>query len=110
MIDLSEEGLAEGVRRLTDGYGADVVVDAIGGQILSEALEILAPDGNLTTLGYAASRETTIDVTDLIWKRAGIRSFSLFHQPLSPGPRHGRRSPSFSLRDGSSPRRQDVPA
>src|SRR6266481_5121455 len=83
VIDLSEEGLAEGVRRLTDGYGADIVVDAIGGQILSEALEILAPDGSLTTLGYAASRKTTIDVTDLIWKRASIKSFSLFHQPLS---------------------------
>ena len=83
VIDLSEEGLAEGVRRLTDGYGADIVVDAIGGQILSGALEILAPDGSLTTLGYAASRKTTIDVTDLIWKRASIKSFSLFHQPLS---------------------------
>jgi hypothetical protein len=83
VIDLSEEGLAEGVRRLTDGYGADIVVDAIGGQILSEALEILAPNGNLTTLGYAAGRKTTIDVTDLIWKRASIKSFSLFHQPLS---------------------------
>jgi len=35
VIDLSEEGLAEGVRRLTDGYGADIVVDGIGGQILS---------------------------------------------------------------------------
>jgi NADPH2:quinone reductase len=58
-------------------------VDAIGGQILSEALEILAPNGNLTTLGYAAGRKTTIDVTDLIWKRASIKSFSLFHQPLS---------------------------
>src|SRR5260370_5569236 len=79
VIDLSEEGLAEGVRRLTDGYGADIVVDAIGGQILSEALEILAPNGNLTTRGYAAGRKTTIDVTDLIWKRASIKSFSLFH-------------------------------
>jgi NADPH2:quinone reductase len=78
-IDLSEEG----VRRLTGGYGADIVVDAIGGQILSEALEILAPNGSLTTLGCAASRKTTIDVTDLIWKRASIKSFSLFHQPLS---------------------------
>jgi NADPH:quinone reductase len=83
VIDLSEEGLTGGVRRLTDGYGADIVVDAIGGQILSGALEILAADGSLTTLGYAASRKTTIDVTDLIWKRASIKSFSLFHQPLS---------------------------
>jgi NADPH:quinone reductase len=83
VIDLSEEGLAEGVRRLTGGYGADIVVDAIGGQILSEALEILAPNGSLTTLGYAAGRKATIDVTDLIWKRANIKSFSLFHQSLS---------------------------
>ena len=83
VIDLSEEGLAEGVRRLTDGYGADIVVDAIGGQILSEALKILAPGGSLTTLGYAASRETTIDVTNLIWKGASIKSFLLFSQPLS---------------------------
>jgi NADPH2:quinone reductase len=83
VIDLSEEGLADGVRRLTDGYGADIVVDGVGGQILSEALEILAPDGSLTTLGYAASRKTTIDVTNLIWKGASIKSFMLFSQPLS---------------------------
>ena len=37
--------------------------------------------GSLTTLGYAASRKATIDVTDLIWKRASIKSFSLFAQP-----------------------------
>jgi len=55
----------------------------VGGQILSEALEILAPDGSLTTLGYAASRKTTIDVTNLIWKGASIKSFLLFSQPLS---------------------------
>jgi hypothetical protein len=37
--------------------------------------------GSLTTLGYSASRKATIDVTDLIWKRAAIKSFSLFAQP-----------------------------
>ena len=71
------------MRRLTDGYGADIIVDSIGGDILSDALGILAPGGNLTTLGYAASRKTTIDVTNLIWKRASIKSFSLFAQPVS---------------------------
>src|SRR6202047_5163913 len=83
VVDLSEEGLAEGVRRLTDGYGADIIVESIGGDILSDALGILAPGGNLTTLGYAASRKTTIDVTNLIWKGASIKSFSLFSQPAS---------------------------
>jgi NADPH2:quinone reductase len=83
VIDLTAEGLAEGVRRITDGYGADIVVDSIGGDILSEALEVLAPGGSLTTLGYSASRKTTIDVTHLIWKGASIKSFLLFSQPVS---------------------------
>jgi NADPH2:quinone reductase len=83
VVDLSAEGLAEGVRRLTNGYGADIIVDSLGGDVLSEALGVLAPGGSLTTLGYAASRKTTIDVTNLIWKAASIKSFSLFAQPAS---------------------------
>src|ERR1700722_18205338 len=83
VVDLSAEGLTEGVRRLSDGYGADIIVDSLGGDVLSEALRVLAPSGSLTTLGYAASRKTTIDVTNLIWKGASIKSFSLFAQPVS---------------------------
>jgi NADPH:quinone reductase len=81
VIDLSTEKLGEGVRRITGGYGSDIVIDAIGGDILSDALGTLAMGGSLTTLGYAAGRKSTIDVTDIIWKRASIKSFSLFAQP-----------------------------
>jgi NADPH2:quinone reductase len=81
VIDLSGETLSDGIRRITGGYGADIVIDAIGGEILSEALSTLAPGGSLTTLGYSAGRTATIDVTHLIWKRASIKSFSLFAQP-----------------------------
>jgi NADPH2:quinone reductase len=81
VIDTSSEKLGDGVRRITDGYGADIVIDGIGGEVLSDALGALAMDGRLTTLGYSASRKATINVTDLIWKRASIRSFVLFAQP-----------------------------
>jgi len=81
VIDLSIGKLGEGVRRITGGYGSDIVIDAVGGDILSEALGTLAMSGSLTTLGYSAGRKSTIDVTDLIWKRASIKSFSLFAQP-----------------------------
>jgi NADPH2:quinone reductase len=60
---------------------ADIVIDGIGGEVLSEALGALAMGGSLTTLGYAASRKATIDVTDLIWKQARVQSFILFNQP-----------------------------
>jgi NADPH2:quinone reductase len=83
VIDLSKEKLGDGVRRITEGYGADIVIDAIGGEILGEALSTLATGGSLTTLGYSAGRKATIDVTDLIWKRASMKSFSLFAQTTS---------------------------
>src|ERR1700680_1786230 len=80
VVDLSAEGLVEGVRRLTDGYGADIIVDSIGGDILRAALGVLALGGSLTTLGYAASRKTTIDVTNLIVPQASIRGLNMFAQ------------------------------
>jgi NADPH:quinone reductase len=81
VIDTSLEKLGDGVRRITDGYGADIVVDGIGGEVLSEALGALALGGSLTTLGYSASRKTTIDVTNLIVPQASIRGLNMFLQP-----------------------------
>src|SRR6202162_1327679 len=81
VIDTSLEKLGDGVRRITSGYGADIVIDGIGGEVLSEALGLLALGGSLTTLGYSASRKTTIDVTNLIVPQTSIRGFNMFSQP-----------------------------
>jgi NADPH2:quinone reductase len=81
VVDTSLEKLGDGVRRITGRYGADIVVDGIGGEVLSEALGALALEGSLTTLGYSASRKTIIDVTHLIVPQASIRSLNMFLQP-----------------------------
>jgi NADPH:quinone reductase len=81
VIDMSFEKLGDGVRRITGGYGADIVIDGVGGEVLSEALGALALGGSLTTLGYSGGRKATIDVTNLIWQQATIKSFILFGQP-----------------------------
>jgi NADPH2:quinone reductase len=80
VVDLSAEGLADGIRRITAGKGVDIVIESIGGTVTSEALSSLGLGGVLITLGYSAGRKTTIDVTDLIWKRARMAGFSLFAQ------------------------------
>ncbi|TMA87844.1 MAG: zinc-binding alcohol dehydrogenase family protein [Deltaproteobacteria bacterium] len=80
VIDLTSEGLAGGVRRMTAGRGVDIVIDSVGGTVTGEALSSLGPGGVLLTLGYSAGRKTTIDVTDLIWKGARMAGFSLFAQ------------------------------
>jgi NADPH2:quinone reductase len=80
VIDLTTEGLSDGVRRITGGSGVDIVIESIGGTLTSEALSSLSLGGVPITLGYSAGRKTTIDVTDLIWKRARMAGFSLFAQ------------------------------
>jgi NADPH:quinone reductase len=80
VIDLTAEGLADGVGRMTAAKGVDIVIESIGGPVTSEALSSLGLGGVLTTLGYSAGRKTTIALTDLIWKRARMSGFSLFAQ------------------------------
>src|SRR6201987_4981435 len=81
VIDTSLEKLGDGVRRITSGYGADIVIDGIGGEVLRQELGALAWEGHLITLGYSESRQTTIDVTNLIVPQASIRGLNMFTQP-----------------------------
>jgi len=80
VIDLSAESLVDGVARLTRGRGVDIVIESVGGALTGEALSTVALNGVLTSIGYSAGRKTTIDVTDLIWRRASMSGFSLFAQ------------------------------
>jgi NADPH:quinone reductase-like Zn-dependent oxidoreductase len=80
VIDLTAESVVDGVRRITAGNGVDIVIESVGGTLTSQALSSLSLGGILITLGYSAGRKTTIDLTDLIWKRARMAGFSLFAQ------------------------------
>jgi NADPH2:quinone reductase len=71
VIDLSGEALSDGVRRITDGYGADIVIDAIGGEILSEALPMLC--ATLSRAAHSArssSPSNGFDVPRPWWQRS----------------------------------------
>src|SRR6202011_1825195 len=53
VIDTSVEKLADGVRRITDGYGADIIIDGIGGEVLSEEDKAPPAGGTHKTLGLS---------------------------------------------------------
>jgi NADPH2:quinone reductase len=57
-IDYATADFVEEVRRLTDGRGADVIVDSIGGSTLQKSLHCLAYRGRCITFGDAG-RELT---------------------------------------------------
>jgi NADPH2:quinone reductase len=77
VIDLSAEIIGDGVRRITDGKGVDIVIESLGGDFIGAGLSSLAVGDTLVTIGYSAGRKAGIDVTDLIWKRARMAGFAL---------------------------------
>ena len=76
VIDLSKESLKDGVLRITEGKGVDVIVDGVSGRLTGQALSSLAFGGTFVIAGYAGGREADINVTDIIWKAATIRGFT----------------------------------
>src|SRR6202022_4999142 len=77
IVNLERESLADGLARLAPG-GVDVVIDALGGPLTGQAVGGLAGGGRSGVVGYAAGTETTMRVTDLVWKLAHVSGFSLF--------------------------------
>ena len=65
-IDYASTDFVEEVRRLTEGRGADVIVDSIGGTTLQKSLHCLAYRGRCVSFGDAG-RETpsTLDVSTM---------------------------------------------
>jgi NADPH:quinone reductase-like Zn-dependent oxidoreductase len=76
VIDLSKESLKDGVLRVTEGKGVDVVVDGVSGKLTGQALASLAYGGTVVVVGYAGGREAEVSITDIIWKAATIRGFT----------------------------------
>jgi NADPH:quinone reductase len=78
LVALSDSPLAEQVQKLTEGKGADVVLDTVGGDVTGQALSSLASFGRLVHLGYSAGTTLTIDSLDLIAKPSTIIGFNIF--------------------------------
>lgn len=55
----------------------DVIIDGVGGKLTGEALGCLLPGGTYAVVGYAGGREASVNLTDIIWKAAKIRGFTL---------------------------------
>src|SRR4029079_14706562 len=64
-INYSTENFAERTKELTDGRGAAVVLDSIGGQTLVDGIAALAYRGTLVSVGVAGRAGSAIEARDL---------------------------------------------
>ncbi|MGE3295818.1 MAG: NADPH:quinone oxidoreductase family protein [Porticoccaceae bacterium] len=61
-INYSREDLNQAIKTLTDGRGADVVYDAVGGDAFDACSRAMAWDGRLLIIGFASGRIPTLPV------------------------------------------------
>lgn len=76
VIDLAVPDLRAGVRAqvhaATNGYGADVVLDPLGGDFFAAALRAVAWCGRLVIIGFAAGEIPTLKVNYLLLKNIAV--------------------------------------
>jgi NADPH:quinone reductase-like Zn-dependent oxidoreductase len=75
-INYREEHLTEQVLAMTDGAGADLFIEHVGGDRFMESLRALRPGGRLVTCGAHAGETPEIDIIELFrneWEVLGSR-------------------------------------
>ncbi|MFJ1866559.1 NAD(P)H-quinone oxidoreductase [Streptomyces sp. NPDC101733] len=82
LIDYREQDFVEEVRAATDGAGADVILDIMGGKYLARNVDALAVNGRLAIIGLQGGVKAELNLGALLAKRAAITATSLRGRPL----------------------------
>lgn len=82
LIDYTTTDFAEEVRRRTDGRGADVILDIVGGAYLEKNIGALATGGRLVVIGMQGGRRAELDLGALLAKRAMVAATALRSRPV----------------------------
>lgn len=66
VVDRSRDVVSEAVRSLTNGRGATVVYDPVGGAVANDALRCVADQGRFLLVGFASGAWPTLDAHRLV--------------------------------------------
>lgn len=74
-IDTGSEDVRTRIKDLTDGAGADVIFDPIGGDLFEASLRSIAWEGRLLVIGFASGKIPQIPANVLLVKNASAVGF-----------------------------------
>lgn len=86
-INYASENFVERTRELTDGRGADVILDSVGGKNLVDSIGALAYRGTLVSVGVAGRSGSTVEARDLWAQNHTLRGVFLGGAMLTEYPR-----------------------
>ncbi|MDR0836774.1 MAG: NAD(P)H-quinone oxidoreductase [Propionibacteriaceae bacterium] len=67
----------------TDDYGADIILDLLGGGYLEHNMDVLAPDGRLVIIGMQKGTKGEINIAKMLGKRATVMATSIRQRPVA---------------------------
>jgi NADPH:quinone reductase len=76
-VDYTTPGWADTVRELTSGRGADVILEATGGETLGQALKAMAPFGRMVVYGQSSGKPAQVDPWRLTVPNQSVAGFYL---------------------------------
>jgi NADPH2:quinone reductase len=71
-IDYRDEGWVDRVQAETQGRGADVIYDSVGGDVLDRSLKCIAWNGRLLVIGFASGRIPEIKANRILLKNIAV--------------------------------------
>ncbi len=83
LVDYTVDDFVASVRAATDGRGADVVLDVVGGPYLARNVAVLATGGRLVVIGMQGGRTAELDLGVLLAKRATVTGTTLRGRPAA---------------------------
>ena len=72
VVDYRAEDIAEGVRAATDGRGADVIYDPVGGEAFTSATKCIAHAGRILAIGFASGSWGKVDTAHLVYQNYSV--------------------------------------
>jgi NADPH:quinone reductase-like Zn-dependent oxidoreductase len=100
-IDRKKVDVPEAIRALTDGRGADVIVDVVGGAVFEASVVLLAPYGRLVAVGLSAGAERRVQFDLVEFYRANRRIVGVTSSSFGMAERaHRLREIAGWIRDG----------
>jgi len=73
VINVNKVDFTEEVKNWTNGNGADVVIDNLGGKVLASSIEVTKPTGVIVAYGFAAGVEVKFDIRSLFFYEKKLR-------------------------------------
>lgn len=81
LINYREQDFVEELRKATDGQGANVILDGIGGSYLPQNIDALAPHGRLVTIGTLGGAKGELNLLKLLQKWGTVTATGLRSRP-----------------------------